>query len=394
MAQLSMETCQNKSVGISLNKQFTVVHVISSLTTGGAEVSLLRLCREQVKHYPKVVVISLQPQAELHSQFVGIGVTVVYLNMTKASQVLRIIATVRRVIVQTQTAVVHSWMYYSNAIVSAACIGLGIKIIWSIRRTEVPSRSVFSRCFMRFCAFLSHISPARVCYNAEAGLIAHEAFGYTRHKSVFIPNGFDFSTARELSCDSLALRQQLGISADKVIIVSAGRWHIDKGQDLLLEALNQIRKQFPMVVLVLVGRGCEISNKDAVSLLAHHNVRDNVYLVGEQVPVDPWMRLADIYCMPSRTEGFPNALIEAIAMDMPFIATNVGDTAAIVGETSNLVKPEISELVAAVLRILSEPADTRNFRAQQLGARIRKRFGIAEIAKRYDKLYGELLKAV
>lgn len=372
----------------------SIVHVISSLTTGGAEMSLLRLCREQVKRYNQVTVISLQPQSELYQQFINANVKVVCLNMTNAGQVFSTLLALRNAIKKASPDIVHSWMYYSNFLVSLACTGFPQPVIWAVRRTEVPAKSIFSRMFMKSCALLSHFAPSRVCYNAHAGIKAHEGFGYARAKSVFIANGFDFESAAEQVVDRLELRSRQGLDNNVPVVLCVARWHSDKGQDLLIEALSIVKQDFDTVKLVLVGRGCDINNSAVSSQLEKFSVGDNVILVGEQLPVEPWFGMADLYCMPSRTEGFPNALVEAMALDLPCVATDVGDVATIVEEGVYLVEPEPQALAQAIISQLARSQQQRLINARKAGAKIRKRFAITEITENYDKLYRKVLESL
>lgn len=354
--------------------------------------SLLRLCQQQVRKYNAVTVISLQPKSELHQQFINAGVSVVYLDMTKASQILTVASKLRRAIKAAQPAIVQSWMYYSNALASVACIGLDVKLIWSIRRTQVPVKSLFSTLFMRICALLSHWAPAKVCYNARAGVVEHQRYGYAAAKSAFIANGFEFTPRAHFLNGRDEARTKLGISQQDTVLICVARWHQDKGQDLLIQAVASIREKQPDVKLLLVGRDCSESNPELVALIAQHQLTNQVVLVGEQMPVAPWLVLADIYCMPSRTEGFPNALVEALALDLPAVATSVGDAGLIADNALQLVSPNPNELAEAILVLLQKPVTERLQLAAEVGESVRQRFAIAACAESYDKLYCQVLE--
>lgn len=354
--------------------------------------SLLRLCREQVRRYNAVTVISLQPQADLHQQFIDAGVTVVCLDMTKASQLLAVIWKLRRAVKAVKPEVVQSWMYYSNAVASMACIGLGVKLVWSIRRTEVPVKSLFSSLFMHFCALLSHWAPKKVCYNARAGVIAHEQFGYATGKSVVIANGFEFTPRANYLAGRGERRASLGIGEHDLAVICVARWHPDKGQDLLLQAMAAVSPRLPNVKLLLVGRDCTEGNASLMELIARYQLAERVILLGEQMPVAPWLVLADMYCMPSRTEGFPNALVEAIALDLPAVATSVGDTSIIADYAQPLVPPQSEALAKAITSILTMPVAERVQLAVRAGESVRQRFSIAACTESYDKLYRQVLE--
>ena len=369
-----------------------IVPIISSLTTGGAEMSLLRLCKQQVQRYQRVTVISLQPKSELYQQFIDAGVSVVCLDMTKASQLLAVTWKLRSAIKAAKPEIVQSWMYYSNALAALACMGLGIKLIWSIRRTEVPVKSTFSALFMRCCALLSHWLPAKVCYNARAGISAHEQFGYATDKSELIANGFEFVPRSRFDEGRVEARAKLGISTQDTVIICVARWHPDKGQDLLIQALASVGNTLADVKLLLVGRDCTESNDELTALITQYQLKERVILVGEQMPVSSWLVLADLYCMPSRTEGFPNALVEAMALDVPAVATAVGDTPIITETLLQLVPPRADALAEAITAAVATPATERLQHAVRAGVLIRQQFAISACADSYDKLYRQVLE--
>lgn len=369
-----------------------VVHIISSLDIGGAETALLRLCREQVKRYSSVIVISLQPEAVLHDDFVTAGVRVICLNMSRGRQVLSVLLRLRALLRQLKPDIIQSWMYYANFLASLAKIGLDLPLIWSVRRTAVPVSSVFNRLFMRCCALLSYCSPARICFNAEAGMVQHVQFGYAKHKLACIGNGFDFAAMQSAISDRDCLRQELSLSPDDIAVLCVGRWHRDKGQDILLQAIAKLLVVRPQLKLVLIGRGCEQANTDLWAIVTQLGLQQNVLLCGEKAPVAPWFSVADVFCLPSRTEGFPNALAEAMVFGIPAVATDVGDAAKLAAGNITLALPESSSLAEAIIAVLQQPELQRITRAEHGRESVKQRFSIASITAQYHDLYQKVLE--
>jgi glycosyltransferase involved in cell wall biosynthesis len=207
-----------------------------------------------------------------------------------------------------------------------------------------------------------------------------------------IPNGVDtrrFAAAAN-PAERARLRSVLRLSAGPVAVYT-GRLAPEKGVDVLVEAWGAARRG-PEWTLCLVGDGPErAALEDQVRRLG---LEGSVRLVGATGDVAPWLRAADVFVLPSRTEGLSVALLEAMACGLGVVATDVGATAETVGrEGALVVPPERPEALAAAL----ETALGDRARAQALGAaaraRVVDRFGIEAVAARHLELYREVAPA-
>lgn len=153
-----------------------------------------------------------------------------------------------------------------------------------------------------------------------------------------------------------ALRQQLGIAPDRNVILIVGRLSQEKDHLSLLEAIRQVSPSH-RAHLVLVGDGPERGSIE--QWIRQHNMNGQVTLAGQQPSAEPFYGIARIAVLSSRTEGSPNALLEAMAAGVPAIATRVGGIPEIVtdGESALLVEPgQVAPLKNALDRLLGDPA--------------------------------------
>ena len=139
-------------------------------------------------------------------------------------------------------------------------------------------------------------------------------------------NGVDaegrFDPARHVS-QRAELRQRLGISGDSLVIGFVGRLVVDKGILELHEAWQQLREEFPQLRLLLVGpfeEGDSVPSAVRAALQGDARVTITSTPWGEAAPIYSAM---DLVCFPSHREGFPNVPLEAAAMELPVVATNV-----------------------------------------------------------------------
>jgi glycosyltransferase involved in cell wall biosynthesis len=146
------------------------------------------------------------------------------------------------------------------------------------------------------------------------------------------------------------------------VIVTTARLHPDKGLDLLVHAVGTVRKEVPAARVQIVGgpqEGFEQVRGDLESLAASLELSDAVELVGFVDRPDEVVGAARCYAQPARerTEILPLALLEAMAVGVPVVATDVGGVADVVrdGTTGLLVPPEdVGALAAALVRVLRD----------------------------------------
>ena len=174
---------------------------------------------------------------------------------------------------------------------------------------------------------------------------------------------------------------------DRPTIGSLGRLDRQKGYDVLLHALASL----PDAALVLVGDGPERSSLEA--LASSLGVDDRVRFVGWHAEPRRYLTTFDVFALPSRFEGFPLAIVEAMLAGLPVVASAVGSVPEAVreGETGLLVPPDDeAALTAALRRLLAEPS-VRLRLGERGRALARERFTAAAMARSFERLYEEIL---
>jgi glycosyltransferase involved in cell wall biosynthesis len=165
---------------------------------------------------------------------------------------------------------------------------------------------------------------------------------------------------------------------------AVGRLTAQKGFDLLIEATRRLLADGVPVEVAIAGEG-----RDAVALAAA--ARDlPVRLAGHQDDVPAFLAGADVFCLPSRAEALPLALLEAVVAGLPCVAADVGDIAAELGDLVVLVPPEDpAALTAALAGLAADPAARRRLGAHARAAalaRFDERDTVATVAAAYAAL--------
>lgn len=174
-----------------------------------------------------------------------------------------------------------------------------------------------------------------------------------------IPNGTQINKYANLS--GLALRKELKIQDNEKVILFVGGLKIIKGLKYLIQAMNEVIKYCPDTKLVLAGSGPELKN--LTLQVEKLNLAKNVLFLGgvshDKIP--ELMSTADIFVLPSLSEGFPLVIVEAMASGLPVIATNVGGLPEIVKENENgfLIQSKNSNQIAQKIIFLLQNKELR-----------------------------------
>jgi glycosyltransferase involved in cell wall biosynthesis len=213
--------------------------------------------------------------------------------------------------------------------------------------------------------------------------------GVAPDRVVVIPNAVD---ARDISTpmSRAEARAKLGLPDDAFVAAVVGRLSHEKGQDLALRALAMARARGAEVTFALAGDG---PDREMLEGLARElGLGLAVRFLGHQKQVGAVYKASDMLVMPSRSEAMPNALLEAMTLGLPVVATRVGGVPEVAddGEMAWIVAPESAEALAdAVVDCVARP-DERARRVAQARARTTERHDPARRAERYLALYSTL----
>jgi glycosyltransferase involved in cell wall biosynthesis len=186
---------------------------------------------------------------------------------------------------------------------------------------------------------------------SEGGREQVVAAGVDPKRIHLVPNGIDVDAVRAAAmAGRAALRQEWGLTPGHVALLALGRLSPEKGHKVLLEALRLLSAtEFPNLRVLLVGDG---PVRPALELFAEGDPR--VRFCGWRTDPHACLGAADVFVLPSLREGLPLAVLEALAVGLPVVASSVGGvpTALDGAPTAHLVPPGDASALAAALRPL------------------------------------------
>lgn len=373
-----------------------IIHVFPNLAQGGAESQLERLIIHSKKTGIEHVVISLKnDETALMHRLRKNAVPVYSMGFNSIFSSLLGLFKLRRLLkkIVNKDTVIQCWMYHANfvGLLIAISLGLSKKLVWNIRRTELPKGA--TGLIATFSASLSNL-PGRVVCCAEAAKKSHVAIGYNNRNMLVIHNGIDIEIFRPDNMARAKFRNEISVTENDFVIGMVGRYAPIKGHLYLLQAFERLlsQEEHRSIKLVLVGREIETA-LPLQALLASSIIKENLILLAERADISQVMPGFDLLCLPSLSEGFPNVVAEAMASGVPALVTNVGD-AAIIVDNDDMVVPaaDIKKLTEKLSIFLNKSAAEKVDIAERARQFVVSQFSIEHAWQEYYKLYKQIIE--
>ena len=373
-----------------------VLHIITDLDIGGAERSLVALLGPLEQAGFASTVLSLMPGGALAEVLRRDGIRVHELDLKPGLPSPRTLLRLVRIIRAEQPALVQTWMYHADLLGGVAARAAGrMPVVWGLHNTNLDPRHTkrSTRWVVRACAALSRRVPTRIVSCSDAGVGIHVRQGYAEERILSIPNGFDTTALHPRPAERAAVRAELGIADDAILIGQVARFDPQKDYRNFIQAAGRVAAQRPDVHFMLVGKGCVPENAELAAWIDAAGLRPRCHLLGLRTDAHRLLSALDVAVLSSAYgEAFPLVLGEAMACGVPCVATDVGDAARIIGETGRIVAPrDASALADAVLGLLALSSPERATLGTAARARIVAEFSLAAVAARYAALYEELI---
>lgn len=301
---------------------------------------------------------------------------------------LRALARARRHVREHATEVLHTHNAVAHYQAVLATCGLGVLCIINTRHGMGSNQRAARREWLYRRALGHTHVVATVCEAARRDAIERGILPSA--KARVVPNGIPLESFQQASDDMRErLRRQLKVPVGTRVIGTVGRLNWAKDQAGLIRAFRQVHAQQPNTVLVLVGDG---ELRGALQQCASdEGVATSVHFLGDRHDVRELLQGFDLFVLSSVSEGYSMALLEACAVALPIVATDVGGNGEIVrnGDTGRLVPPRDSVALAlAIQELLLQPVQAAIL-AGAARAWVEVHGSLHTMAGRYAELYQE-----
>ncbi|HEV2124504.1 MAG TPA: glycosyltransferase family 4 protein [Chloroflexota bacterium] len=379
-----------------------LLYMINSLGRGGAERSLAELLPYYLQHGLQVTIVCLhRMQQGVEQEVRQLPCRLHFLPQGGWGQRIRAL---RHILRDERPDLVHTTLFESDFIGRCAAIRTGIPVLTSLVNTSYEnvrlsdpnvrwSRLMAVRLADGISAHLltSHFHAVSQAVKESA---VHTLY-LPAHKITVVPRGRDPVRLGVASLErKLRVRARLGIPADAAVVLNVARQEFQKGQRFLIEAFAALARDRPNLLLVLAGRPGH-ATPELEKLHRATGLGDRIRFLGHRDDVPDLLAAADIFAFPSLYEGLGCAALEAMALALPIVASDIPPLREVVveGENGTLVEPESSEAMAKALASLLDSPDVRLRYGRRGVERFHERFTLERCASAMLALYEELVPA-
>lgn len=334
-----------------------ILFLTRSLDFGGAQRQLVELATGLHRAGWGVKVATFYPGGALASRLHDEGVTTISLDKAGRWDVFRFMLRLVRLLRRERPHIAHGYLDLANILLAVLrwCMP-DTRIVWGMRASnmDVGHYGALFRMECRLSVFLSRFADLIIC-NSHAGYSYHASRGCLAERMAVIPNGIDLKRFRPNQEARAEVRQEWGIAPDERLVGLVGRLDPMKDQSNFLHAAARVASMRPDVKFVCIGDGPRPYRDGLVELSRRLGISERVLWSDARSDVWRVHNALDVAVSSSSFgEGFSNTIAEAMATGVACVVTDVGDSAALVGNLGWACPPNDSESLArAILEALS-----------------------------------------
>lgn len=375
--------------------KIAIAFFIPDLQLGGAERQLAVLAENIDRLFFSPIVITLRPGGALAHELEAKGISICCLGRCSAPQVLRHL---QRVLHAAQIKILYSFLLPTNVYALAArALNPRVKVVIGARNA-IENLAVWEgtlkeqlkvRVLLIIIALLRGLADAEIVNSRAAAALAKRRH---RPRVQLIPNGIDVTRWKPDPSARARLCREHGIGSRNRIVVTVANCSPYKDYPTLIHSAAQVTARFDDVVFIAFGNAATVTGRSAQQLVRELGLESRFIFAGVRNDLDRVLSGADVFCLASATEGFSNAICEAMACGLPPVVTDVGDSAFIVGDAGiKVAARNPSQLAEALCQVLDSGEEQR----RQLGAKARERinsqFSVEQMIRRHQNTFEALV---
>ena len=369
-----------------------ILFFVSSLNAGGAERVATTLANAWAKQGNEVVLVPTYLAQRTSFYQVDDDVTLTWLADVPGHAVSRKVpglgkwVQIRTLIKATQPDVVVSFLTNVNVNVLIASMGMDVPVVVSERTNPVYSQSAGK--LLQLLRRLTYRRARFVVMQTQASVEPFKALVPGVRDVAVVPNPLPPSMPAPRMTDDSALPIYQASDCSVKHIVAMGRLVATKQFDVLMDVFGQLASRHPQWCLTIWGDGPLRASLE--QQIEKKGLTGRIVLAGRTS--DPWQALsrADIFAMTSRVEGFPNVLMEAMALGLPCVALDCPSGPAELtrnGQDARLLPLQQPDALVDALDNLMRDASARRVLGRQAAASVRQRYGLDTILAQWEDVF-------
>lgn len=379
-----------------LRGKIKIAHVITGLNVGGAEMMLSRLLSSLDRNKFEPIVISLTNCGVIGNKIKNYNIVVYEMNMKKDLKSAFAVFSLIKLFMHLKIDLIQTWMYHADLIGGLVGKVIRVPVIWGIHNsTLVLGQSSHTTIMVaKINAWLSYFIPTKIICCSQIAKNIHKEIGYKSSKMIFIPNGFDCNFFRFDFVKRTNMRKVLDIPEEDFLIGIFARFDAQKDHYNFIKAAEIFVKGKQDCKFILCGTGITKDNALLEQWIKEVELTDRFYLLGQRDDVVDIDTMIDVCTLSSAFgEAFPLVLGEAMACEIPCVATNLGDSQYLIGDTGVVVPVKNPGALAnAWTKLYQMNKSDRKILGSKARQRIIEKFSLNKMVEQYQSLYIKLLE--
>lgn len=379
--------------GVAASSPVPVVYVIASMITGGTQTHLLQVFRQLDRTRFRPVLFALRDGGDRLEDARGADVEVRTFGMSGSIRNPRDfvgLANMVKALRELRPALVHGYLLRGNFHGAVAARLARVPAVVTSKRGLHEPAGAAERIAVKVS---NRLSDALTGNSMEVLEFTRRVEGRFRAPMTMIPSGIDttrFDPAGVGRQAGWAIRSALGVG-DAPIVGTAITFRPRKGFRMLFEAMAEILGAVPDAHLVIAG--ADEMPEEPAALADSLGIRERLHLLGRRSDMPEVLSALDVFVLPSESEGMSNAILEAMAMQLPVVVTAVGGAPEQVeeGRSGFLVRyPDSAAMAERVIALLGQSR-----LRERIGAaareRVVSRYSATSMVRQIEELYAKLL---
>jgi glycosyltransferase involved in cell wall biosynthesis len=383
--------------GKLVDRKLSILLFGTQMAIGGAQRVLLDQARWFREHGHLVTAVFFYDKEGLHSAWQeAMGMPLLTMTrlrdqgvFSKARALVQGLVRLWSLLRREHFDVIETFTYDSNLLALPLAWLAGVPVRIATHHGMIEG---FPRRLERLHSWLVNVGVATILVSVSTKALEQAArSGAKRERMIVIPNGI--VTASSDHSGGNGIRHELGLAQEDVLLLSVGRLVYQKGHEFLVGAMPAILGRHPRAKAVICGEGALRGALQAQ--IAELRLENSVFLTGNRPDIQGFFNAADIFVLPSRWEGLPVALLEAMAVGLPVVATHVEGVEEVVQNRSQglLVPPGNAEALATALIELIGRGEGRRRMGEAARRRIEESYTVDIMCGGYLLIMSQLMDA-
>lgn len=371
-----------------------ILFLITTMGTGGADRQVVELSSRLKNRGHEILVLSIRPPGPMAKDLIAHRVNFLSIAIDKVTlfQGGKALRDTINIVRKFQPHIIHSHMIHANILARLTRLFVHVPVLICTAHSiderghkgSGRMRTLLYRLTDPLCDLTTQVSHAGLERYIRIGAVP-------KHKIRYVPNGVD--TRRFAPDPETRARTRRELGFDKEFVwLAVGRFVPQKDYTTMLYAFASAKTKYPDTYLLIAGDGPLRLSME--TLAQELGIKERVRFLGVRHDIPELMNAADGYLLSSFWEGMPMVLLEAHAVGLPIVATDVGGNREVVldGKTGFLVPPKNPETLAqAMLRLIGLPEEERQRMGREGRKHVEENFSIERVVDVWEVLYRELL---